>query len=237
MKPRSILKITILISILLHIVLILLLKNINFESKKEENKKIALSFKRGGDSMKKNSPLKENTPPNAKKTAKDSNKVDSIEQSFDVANNNSQTNSFDLSSLSLNPTPNEKIQNLLQELSQDEKNEIMDLYGDKLGDYGVEEAKFIINNLKEIGRITQYHFSRRGYPKDALYLKQSGSNIAEFYLYPNGDISDLKITKDSKSIILDNNTLTTIEIAHRDYPRPSTKTKIIINMKYFISYR
>ena len=235
MKQRSILKITILISILLHIAIILALKNINFESKKEENKKIALSFKRGGDSMKKNSPLKENTPPNAKKIAKDSNKVDSIEQSFDIANNNSQ--SFDLSSLSLNPTPNEKIQNLLQELSQDEKNEIMDLYGDKLGDYGVEEAKFIINNLKEIGRITQYHFSRRGYPKDALYLKQSGSNIAEFYLHPNGDISDLKITQDSNSTILDKNTLTTIEIAHRDYPRPSTKTKIIINMKYFITYK
>ena len=137
----------------------------------------------------------------------------------------------------MNPTPNEKIQNLLQELSQDEKNEIMDLYGDKLGDYGVEEAKFIINNLKEIGRITQYHFSRRGYPKDALYLKQSGSNIAEFYLHPNGDISDLKITQDSNSTILDKNTLTTIEIAHRDYPRPSTKTKIIINMKYFITYK
>ena len=118
MKPRSILKITILISILLHIAIILAIRNINFNLKEESKspKKVELSFKRGGDSMKKNSPIKENTPLNAKKIAKDSNKGDSIEsiQSFDIANN-SQINSFDLSSLSLNPTPNEQIQNLLQE--------------------------------------------------------------------------------------------------------------------------
>ena len=124
----------------------------------------------------------------------------------------------------------------LQSLPRDLQNEIKQLYGDELGDYGDAEQDFIINNLREIGRITQYHLSRRGYPPDAGYLGQQGTNAVEFYLYPNGDISDLKIIQETQSMILDKNTITVIQIAYKDYPRPTTKTKIKIYVKYYLQY-
>ena len=75
-----------------------------------------------------------------------------------------------------------------------------------------------------------------GYPPDAGYLGQQGTNAVEFYLYPNGDISDLKIIQETQSMILDKNTITVIQIAYKDYPRPTTKTKIKIYVKYYLQY-
>lgn len=111
------------------------------------------------------------------------------------------------------------------------KKEIDELYGDEFGDLGSAEKDFIKNNLRNIGRITQQYLE---YPREAGYLGQDGENAVEFYLYPNGDISDLKIIKNSGSIILDKNTTKTIEIAYKDYPRPTTKTLIRINVRYFL---
>lgn len=119
-------------------------------------------------------------------------------------------------------------------IPSDQKQDIIDLYGDELGDFGTEEINYLINNLREIGRITQYYINRRGYPQDAAILGQSGKNVVEFYLYPNGDISDLKIVTSSKSSILDNDMLTNIRIAYKDYPRPKTKVKIRIYMTYYL---
>lgn len=119
-------------------------------------------------------------------------------------------------------------------IPSDQKQDIIDLYGDELGDFGTEEIDYLINNLRNIGRITQYYINRRGYPQDAAMLGQSGKNVVEFYLYPNGDISDLKIVTSSKSSILDNDMLTNIRIAYKDYPRPKTKVKIRIYMTYYL---
>lgn len=111
------------------------------------------------------------------------------------------------------------------------RQEIDELYGDEFGDLGSAEKDFIKNNLRNIGRITQKYLQ---YPREAGYLGQDGENAVEFYLYPNGDISDLKIIKNSGSIILDKNTTKTIEIAYKDYPRPTTKTLIRIKVRYFL---
>lgn len=111
------------------------------------------------------------------------------------------------------------------------REEIDELYGDEFGDLGSAEKDFIKNNLRNIGRITQKYLE---YPREAGYLGQDGENAVEFYLYPNGDISDLKIIKNSGSIILDKNTTKTIEIAYKDYPRPTTKTLIRIKVRYFL---
>ncbi|MDO7252607.1 TonB family protein [Helicobacter cappadocius] len=116
-------------------------------------------------------------------------------------------------------------------LDSDTKEEIDELYGDEFGDLGSAEKDFIKNNLRDIGRITQKYLQ---YPREAGYLGQDGENAIEFYLYPNGDISDLKIIKNSGSIILDKNTTRTIEIAYKDYPRPTTKTLIRIKVRYFL---
>lgn len=121
---------------------------------------------------------------------------------------------------------------LSKNIPKENREKIIELYGRELGDYGMAELDYIINNLSEIGRITQYHINRRGYPELARILKKDGKNVVSFNLYPNGDISDLTIESSSNSLILDNDIQTTIKIAFKDYPRPSTKVKIRIYMTY-----
>ncbi|MGD9595809.1 MAG: energy transducer TonB, partial [Wolinella sp.] len=65
-------------------------------------------------------------------------------------------------------------------------------------------------------------------------LGQEGINAVEFYLHPNGDISDLRLIRSVGYTLLDKNSLKTIEIAYKDYPRPKTKTKIRIKVYYKI---
>lgn len=159
------------------------------------------------------------------------------------ANNaNSTQNAINLSSLqiynssNLNPSQSnyDKVLNYIASKAapSDVKAEILDLYGDELGDYGLAEIDFLLNNLRDIGRITQYHINRRGYPQGAKLLNQQGKNIIEFYLYPNGDISDLRVVSSANSIILDNDMMTNIKIAFKEYPRPTTKVKI----RFFMTY-
>lgn len=116
----------------------------------------------------------------------------------------------------------------------DVKKEIFELYGDELGDYGLAEIDFLLDNLRDIGRITQYHINRRGFPQAAKLLNQQGKNIIEFYLYPNGDISHLSVVSSANSVILDNDMMTNIKVAFREYPRPTTKVKIRFYMEYIL---
>lgn len=109
------------------------------------------------------------------------------------------------------------------------KQDISKFYGAEFGEFGLEEQEYILNNLANIGRITQRYLR---YPPNAGMLAQSGGNVVEFYLHPNGDISDLKIIKQSGFILLDRNSIKTIEIAYKDYPHPKTKTLI----RFFINY-
>lgn len=109
------------------------------------------------------------------------------------------------------------------------KKNIAEIYGLEFGHLGREEQDFIINNLSRIGMITQSYLR---YPANAGMLKQEGMNVVEFYLHPNGDISDLKIINSSGFILLDRNSTRTIEIAYKDYPRPKVKTLI----RFYISY-
>lgn len=116
----------------------------------------------------------------------------------------------------------------------DVKQEIFELYGDELGDYGLAEIDFLLDNLRDIGRITQYHINRRGFPQAAKLLNQQGKNIIEFYLHPNGDISNLRVVSSANSVILDNDMMTNIKVAFREYPRPTTKVKIRFYMEYIL---
>lgn len=107
--------------------------------------------------------------------------------------------------------------------------EINELYGEEFGDLGTAQKDFIKNNLKNIGRITQQYLR---YPRVAAYFEQSGVNAVEFYLHPNGDITDLKIIKSSGLNSFDAGTLNTIRLAYKDYPRPAEKTLIRIHVTY-----
>ncbi|MCX2717662.1 TonB family protein [Helicobacter sp. MIT 21-1697] len=111
--------------------------------------------------------------------------------------------------------------------------DIEELYGAEFGDYGLAEQEFLVNHLRDIGRITQRYLQ---YPPSALRLGQEGLSAVEFYLHPNGDISGLKVIVSSNYMLLDRNSERTIEIAYKDYPRPISKTKIRIFVSYGISY-
>lgn len=111
------------------------------------------------------------------------------------------------------------------------KKDISQFYGAEFGQLGTQEQEYILNNLALIGRITQSYLH---YPPNAGMLAQSGGNAVEFYLHPNGDISDLKIIKKSGFILLDRNSIKTIEIAYKDYPHPKSKTLIRFYINYYL---
>lgn len=167
---------------------------------------------------------------NVKNSAK--NPVDSASGALNLASLQVYNNA------NLNPNlPHQKRKEALNYIASkaipnDIKAEIIELYGDELGDYGFAEIDFIVNNLRDIGRITQYHINRRGYPQSARLLNQQGKNVIEFYLHPNGDISELRVVSSANSMILDNDMMTNIKVAFREYPRPTSKVKIRFYMTY-----
>jgi protein TonB len=103
------------------------------------------------------------------------------------------------------------------------------LYGEEYNSFTKVQKVYLQKNLKNIGRITQKYLK---YPRIAIRTGQQGMNIVEFFLHPNGDISDLKLSNSSGYTSLDKNTIETIEIAYKDYPRPKTKTKVKIYVYY-----
>ncbi len=105
----------------------------------------------------------------------------------------------------------------------------LNLYGNEYNNFTPKQKKYLKENLKDIGRITQKYLF---YPRIAARTRQYGTNVVEFYLYPNGDISDLKLIRKLYYTSLDENSIHTIQIAFKDYPRPKTKTKIRIYINY-----
>lgn len=111
---------------------------------------------------------------------------------------------------------------------------IKQLYGQEFNTFNSSQKKFIEDNLGSIHSITQRTLVQNGYPDVAVRTGQTGTNIVSFYLHPNGDITELKLKKHIGYAALDQNTLEVIHIAYKDYPRPSTKTKIVFYVQYSI---
>jgi len=119
-----------------------------------------------------------------------------------------------------------------KELLDDVTKSYIKLYGDEYDKFTKVQKAFLQNNLKDIGRITQKYLSSKGYPRIAIRTKQQGVNVVEFFLYPNGDIKGLKVINSSSYTVLDENSIDTIKIAYKDYPRPKEVTKIRIYVHY-----
>lgn len=114
--------------------------------------------------------------------------------------------------------------------------ELRKLYKDDFSTFTKEQKRFLQDNLTKIATITQKYLYLRGYPYIAIKTRQEGTNAVEFWLHPNGDISDLRLLTSSGYEALDKNSIETIETAFKDYPRPKTTTKIKIFVKYSIIY-
>lgn len=111
---------------------------------------------------------------------------------------------------------------------------IQKLYGSTFHNFTPTQKKFIEDNLNIIQRITQNTLTRRGYPEGAGRTGQQGTNVVSFNLHPNGDISDLRLKRRIGYRALDDNTLELIKTAYKDYPYPSTTTKIVFYVTYSI---
>lgn len=114
-------------------------------------------------------------------------------------------------------------------------NNIKDAYGETFGELSPGEQKYILDNQEIMRRITQQVLNRVGRVNIPNDLRVNSSNIVEFYLYPNGDISDIRFVEKSNFYILDDTTKETIEYAYSKYPRPEQKTRIRYKVGYYLS--
>jgi len=108
------------------------------------------------------------------------------------------------------------------------------LYGSTFHSFTTVQKNFIEKNLDTIQSITQRILTQRGYPEGAGRNGQEGTNVVSFNLHPNGDISDLFLKQRIGSRPLDDNTLSLIRSAYKDYPYPTTTTRIVFYVTYSI---
>ena len=111
------------------------------------------------------------------------------------------------------------------------KDSLINIYGDKFDKLPLSQQEFLLSKVESIAHLIKVKLI---YPKDAVKNKKEGLNIVEFYLYPNGNISEPKIIVSSKSNILDVNTIRTIKKTYLDYPKPTEKVKVRIDINYKI---
>ncbi len=109
---------------------------------------------------------------------------------------------------------------------------INSLYGSSYSKMSSLQRRFIDRNLRKILIISQQTLNYLGYPKEARIMGQSGTNVVEFWLYPNGDIRGLRLKRKIGASSLDRQTIEVIKTAYMYYPHPPVKTKIIIYVKY-----
>jgi len=109
---------------------------------------------------------------------------------------------------------------------------IKELYGEEFGKLTPGQQQYIIDNQEIMRRITQQvltRVARVNIPRD---LNVNRTNVIEFYLHPNGDMTDFKFLSKSGYYVLDDTTKETIEYAYSRYPHPKEKTLIRYNVYY-----
>jgi len=109
---------------------------------------------------------------------------------------------------------------------------IKELYGDEFGKLSEGQQKYILDNQEIMRRITQQVLDRVASVNLSRDLNVNIVNVIEFYLHPNGDMSDFRFLQKSGYYVLDDTTKETIEYAYARYPRPQEKTLIRYNVFY-----
>jgi len=110
-------------------------------------------------------------------------------------------------------------------------------YGEAFGRLSEGEKQYIIDNQEIMRRITQEQLNRLAPVNIPRNLRTNTSNIIEFYLHPNGDISGLKLITNSSFEILDDTSLQTIEYSYHRYPLPKQKTLVRYKVGYWLGGR
>ena len=113
--------------------------------------------------------------------------------------------------------------------------EMKELYGDKWGELTPGQKQYMLDNQEIMRRITQQVLNRVARVNLDKDLNVNKTNVIEFYLHPNGDMTDFKFIKKSGYFVLDNTTKETIEYAYSRYPRPKEKILVRYNVFYNLS--
>jgi len=143
-------------------------------------------------------------------------------KSLDKASKDIQNNTLE-SFLSTAPIDNDLVDPITQKY--------LDLYGDEFKSFTKVQKVYLKRNLKAIGSITKQYMM---YPRISIRTKQMGTNVVEFTLFPNGDISSVTLSTSSGYEALDDESVNAVEIAYQDYPRPRKATKIKIHINYLL---
>ena len=115
--------------------------------------------------------------------------------------------------------------------------DFQEAYGETFGKLSEGEKKYMIDNQEVMRRITQEQLNRLAPVNIPRNLSVTTSNIIEFNLHPNGDISDLRLITASGTEILDDTSLQTIEYSYHRYPLPKQKTRVRYKVGYYLSGR
>jgi len=110
--------------------------------------------------------------------------------------------------------------------------EMKELYGDKWGELTPGQRQYMLDNQEIMRRITQQVLNRVARVNLDRDLNVNKTNVIEFYLHPNGDMTDFKFISKSGYFVLDNTTKETIEYAYSRYPRPKEKILVRYNVYY-----
>ena len=109
---------------------------------------------------------------------------------------------------------------------------IKELYGDEFGKLTPGQQEYILDNQEIMRRITQEVLSRVARVNLGRDLNVNRTNVIEFKLHPNGDMSDFKFLEKSGYYVLDDTTKETISYAYSRYPRPKEMILIRYNVFY-----
>lgn len=110
--------------------------------------------------------------------------------------------------------------------------DLKELYGSEFGKLTPGQQKYLIDNQEIMRRITQEILNRIARVNIRHDMNINRTNIVEFYLHPNGDMTDFKFLQSSGYHILDTTTQETIEFAYSRYPRPAEKILVRYNVFY-----
>ncbi|MBN2869586.1 MAG: hypothetical protein JXK04_01360 [Campylobacterales bacterium] len=103
-------------------------------------------------------------------------------------------------------------------------------YGEEFFDLSPGEQHYIIDNLQRIRKLNEIVGTRLLRERPDEEIDPSDSNVVEFYLHPDGTISDLHLQKNRIGTMLDELTLQTIALAHPRYPKPEQTTLVRIRV-------
>jgi len=147
-----------------------------------------------------------------------------------------QSNARSFSSLPIDTNSSMSIQpdNNAKKLTRDDikllPRSILHHYGDEFFELSASEQHYLLDNLQKIRKINDLVGNRLLQRKPDEESDTKENNNVEFYLHPDGSISDLTLSKEREDSVLDELTLETIELAHTQYPRPKQTTLIRIRV-------